>query len=141
MTTLSCLYQHTTSPYTCTVYINSSLLDASLTDIEQSCGLKVLFTMHRILHICFFTFLFNHSVVISPPPDINGQFENYEVFVQHIESLYRHCDRLFGSTDPLIIENTILRLEGKQFKQLSFNYYNSHISCISYRLVGLPLVS
>jgi len=102
--------------------------------------------MHSILHICFFTLLFNHSlvIVISPPPDdadINGQFQSYELFVEHIQSIYQHCERHFGTTDPLIIEDTILRLEGKSFKQLSFNYYNSDISFISYGLICLPLVS
>ena len=98
-----------------------------------------------------FTLLFNHSLLISSPPDhahINQLTDNFKAMnysfntVQHIQSIYQHCERHFGTTDPLM-EDTILRLEGKSFKQLSFlfNYYNSDISFISYGLICLPLVS
>lgn len=38
--------------------------------------------------------------------------DGYEAFVAHINTLLTHCQRKFGTTDPFLIEDTIMRLEG-----------------------------
>jgi hypothetical protein len=36
----------------------------------------------------------------------------YDGFVTQLNTLLTHCQRNFGTTDPLLIEDTIMRLEG-----------------------------
>jgi hypothetical protein len=44
-------------------------------------------------------------------PTLPVEGNGYEQFEAHLNSIMMHCLRHFGTTDPLLVENTTLRLE------------------------------
>ena len=60
-----------------------------------------------------FLFFFTHSA-FSPNPQemyIPQQQTGYEHFTSHLNELFLRCERFFGTSDPLVIEDMIMRLE------------------------------
>ena len=71
-----------------------------------------------VSNICPIFFIYSLSLLIrsftapNPNQNVNINHDGYERFVTHIHSLVRHCQRHFATRDPLLIEDTIIRIEG-----------------------------
>ena len=52
-----------------------------------------------------------NGTLFAPDPTQGNIESGYEHFVSHMNDLFSRCERFLGTSDPLVIEDTIMRLE------------------------------